>query len=380
MNPIKDKEIAIIGGGPSGLTLARLLQMNGADVKVYERDANKDSRPKGATLDLHEESGLAALEAAGLMNAFWANYRPGADKMLIMDEKGNVLYDEHSEVASDRGRPEIDRGPLQNILLDSLKPGTVVWNSQFVSMSQQNCVWKIEFKNEEVVFADMVIAADGANSKIRPYVTSVRPFYAGVTAIEGAVYNSQVNCPKIHALLDGGKIFAMGNEQRLIVGGKGDGSLVFYPGFKCDENWAKESGIDFNDKAQVIAWFHEYYKGWDEMWLELFENATTAFIPRPQYCMPPGQTWEAQPNLTLLGDAAHLMPPYAGEGVNMAMLDALELSQCLLNPEYSDTLGAISAYEKQMRSRASATAEDTLASTEILHSNNAIDFMMNMGA
>jgi len=64
----------------------------------------------------------------------------------------------------------------------------------------------------------------------------------------------------------------------------------------------------------------------------------------------------------------------------MAMLDALELSQCLLNPEYSDTLGAISAYEKQMRSRASTTAEDTLASTEMLHSNNAIDFMMNMGA
>ena len=106
MNPIKDKEIAIIGGGPGGLTLARLLQMNGADVKVYERDADKDSRPKGATLDLHEESGLAALEAAGLMDAFWANYRPGADKMLIMDEKANIIYDEHSEVASDRGRPE----------------------------------------------------------------------------------------------------------------------------------------------------------------------------------------------------------------------------------------------------------------------------------
>jgi len=378
MNPIKDKEIAIIGGGPGGLTLARLLQMNGADVKVYERDANKDARPKGATLDLHEESGLAALEAAGLMDAFWANYRPGADKMLIMDEKANIMYDEHSEVAGDRGRPEIDRGPLQNILLDSLEPGTVVWDSQFLSMSQQNGVWKIDFKNGEVAFADIVIAADGANSKIRPYITPIKPFFAGITAIEGAVYNSATGSPKIHQLLNSGKIFAMSDEKTLIVSSKGDGSLVFYPGFKTGENWIKECGIDFTDKAQVLAWFKKKYAGWDEIWLELFENASSAFVARPQYCMPLDQTWEPLANLTILGDAAHLMPPYAGEGVNMAMLDALELSQCLLNEDFPDTLSAIAVYEKQMRIRASETAAQTLESTDGLHSADGIGYMLNV--
>ncbi len=378
MNKISNKEIAIVGGGPGGLTLARLLQMQGADVKVYERDANSEARAKGATLDLHEESGLAALEAAGLMEAFWANYRPGADKLCITDKHATILFNDDNDERGEAIRPEIDRGPLQKILLDSLEPGTVIWDSHFVSMSQRNGVWKLEFKNDTFAFADIVIAADGANSKIRPYITPIKPFYAGLTAIEGAVYQSETTVPRIHQLLNGGKIFAMGDEKSLIVGSKGDGSLVFYPGFKSAENWARDCGIDFSDKAQVLAWFKTEYAGWDSIWDELFENAGTPFIPRPQYCMPLDQTWETLPNLTMLGDAAHLMPPYAGEGVNMAMLDALELSQCLLNRAFPDTQAAIAAYEKQMLTRAAETAGLTLHSTAALHSAEAIPFFMQV--
>jgi 2-polyprenyl-6-methoxyphenol hydroxylase-like FAD-dependent oxidoreductase len=371
MNPVKNKTIAIVGGGPGGLTLARLLQMSGANVKVYERDAHKDARAKGATLDLHEESGLLALQHAGLMDAFKANYRPGAEKVRVMDQHAKVLFDDHHK-EKEISRPEIDRGPLQQILLDSLQPDTVVWDRQFLSLTPQDGTWKLTFKNDVTAVADIVIGADGANSKVRPYITPIKPFYAGVTAVEGAVYNSAVNSPKMHALLNDGKIFAMGDDQSLIVSGKGDGSLAYYIGFKKEENWCKESGIDFSDKAQVIAWFKEEYAGWDAVWLELFEHAAY-FIPRPQYCMPLDQTWEALPNLTMLGDAAHLMPPYAGEGVNMAMLDALELAQCLTS--FPDTLSAITAYEKQMRIRASETAGMTMESTAILHSPGAIDLL-----
>lgn len=378
MNAIKNKKIAIVGAGPGGLTLARLLQMSGADVKVYERDIDKDARAKGATLDLHEESGLAALHEAGLMDAFMANYRPGADQMRVVDMHANIIHDDHTNGQTDRSRPEIDRGPLQKILLESLQPDTVVWDSQFLTMAPHNNGWNLDFKNGTSVIADLVIAADGANSKLRPYITSVKPFYVGVTAIEGAVHNSETQSPKIHKLLNGGKIFAMGNEQSLIVSSKGDGSLVFYPGFKKDENWVRECGIDFTDKAQVLAWFKEEYAGWDSIWLELFENSTSAFVPRPQYCMPPDQTWEPLPNLTMLGDAAHLMPPYAGEGVNMAMLDALELSRCLINEEFADTQSAVAAYEKQMRARASETAKDTLESTAALHSPDALTFLISV--
>ena len=164
----------------------------------------------------------------------------------------------------------------------------------------------------------------------------------------------------------------------MIVSSKGDGSLVFYPGFRKEENWVRDCGIDFSDKEQVLQWFKENYNGWNEIWLDLFENATTPFIPRQQYCMPFDQTWEALPNLTMLGDAAHLMPPYAGEGVNMAMLDALELSQHLLNNNFENTHDAIASYENQMRARASEIAKMSMDSTAALHAENAIDFMKSV--
>jgi 2-polyprenyl-6-methoxyphenol hydroxylase-like FAD-dependent oxidoreductase len=374
MNILTNKKVAIVGGGPGGLTLARLLQLKGITVQVYERDLHKDARSPGATLDLHDNSGLLALREAGLMDAFRANYRRGADKFRIVDKNARILLEDDIDNGEDLLRPEIDRGPLQQILLDSLQPGTVVWDSQFTTLAPKGEGWKLTFKNGLSVVADFVIAADGANSKLRPYVTPIKPFFAGVTAIESAVYHSETTIPEMHRLLNGGKIFGLDDSKTLIVSSKGDGSLMFYTGFKTTENWSRDCGIDFSDKAQVLAWFRETFTGWDEIWLQLFEHASTSFMPRPQYCMPLEQTWVAQPNITLLGDAAHLMPPYAGEGVNMAMLDALELSQCLTGGDFPDLHSAIAAYEMHMRSRASEAAHDTLVSTDALHAPDAIDF------
>jgi 2-polyprenyl-6-methoxyphenol hydroxylase-like FAD-dependent oxidoreductase len=378
MNVIKNKKIAIVGGGPGGLTLARLLQMKGADVKVYERDLNKDVRVQGATLDLHEESGLNALQQAGLMEAFRANYRPGADKMRITDKNAAILFDDDFTSGKEMSRPEIDRGPLRKILLESLLPGTVLWDSHLLTLEEHDGSWALNFQNGTSAVADVVIAADGANSKIRPLITLIKPFFAGITVVEGAVYDSENTVPAMHELLNGGKIFAMGDEKSIIVASKGDGSLVFYTGCKTDEDWVSTSGIDFNDRAQVQAWYEREFAGWDAVWLELFRNAETRFIPRPQYCMPPDQTWEPLPNLTMLGDAAHLMPPYAGEGVNMAMLDALELSVCLTSDAFPDLHSAIAHYETEMRARAAEVGQVTLDQTASIHSANALTDMLEM--
>ncbi|MES1217953.1 MAG: NAD(P)/FAD-dependent oxidoreductase, partial [Bacteroidota bacterium] len=345
------------------------------NVTVYERDEHKDARQQGATLDLHDDSGLKAIREAGLVEAFMANYRPGADRLRMMDKFANILLEDDINKDGELSRPEIDRGPLQKLLLESLQEGTVVWDSNFASLTPQDDSWKLEFKNGTYAVADIVIAADGANSKVRPYITPIKPFYAGVTAVEGVIYNSEAAAPKMHKLLNGGKIFAFGDEKSLILSSKGDGSLMFYTGSKKEEKWFRECGIDFTNKAQVLEWFRKEYADWDSVWQELFENASTQLIPRPQYCMPLDQTWEALPNLTMIGDAAHLMPPYAGEGVNMAMLDALELSECLTNENFPDVHSAIAAYEKQMRIRASASAKDTLISTDALHSADAISFL-----
>jgi 2-polyprenyl-6-methoxyphenol hydroxylase-like FAD-dependent oxidoreductase len=392
------KKIAIIGGGPSGLTLARLLQMKGFEVHVYERDKNRQVRVQGATLDLHHESGLAALQEAGLIDAFKRHYRPGADKTCLVDQKGTVVYDEPINTEfldGERFRPEIDRGPLRDILLDSLQPDTVVWDSRFERMEPEGQGWSIFFENGIRVEADLVIGADGANSKVRPYLTDIKPFYAGIMGIEGSVYNAATVVPAIGHLLKGGKIFALGESKTLIVSSKGDGSLVFYAGFAAPENWVAFSGIDLQSSAFVKAWFAEEFKGWGAIWDTLFDQAKPPYVLRAQYCYPLDQQWTSKPNLTLVGDAAHLMPFYAGEGVNMAMLDSLELARALSVEAVSgaaaasegsgataasggSVAAAIAAFEHQMLTRASAMASETLEQMAIMHSPEGLAHLVKL--
>ena len=378
---IQNKQIAIVGGGPGGLTLARLLQLKGANVKVYERDFNKDARMVGSPLDMHEGSGMAALRKANLLSEFKKNFRPGADKMVIVNERAEIFFSDHETKAdedfdSEHFRPEIDRSPLRNMLLESLQLETVVWDSHFISMEKQNVGWLLHFKSGSSAYADIVIAADGANSKIRPYITDIKAFYSGITMLEGNIYDAEKATPHIYTLLNGGKIMAFGNTKNLLMGLKGNGDLTFYASFKTDENWAANSGLDYYDKTQMLAWFKEEYSEWSSIWYELFENAATPFIVRPIYCMPLNQNWEALPNLTMLGDAAHVMPPFAGEGANMAMLDALELSQCLCNENFSEIQTAIASYENQMRKRAAEAAQESLENGDRMHSAGALEKML----
>ncbi|WP_284464173.1 NAD(P)/FAD-dependent oxidoreductase [Chryseobacterium sp.] len=376
---INNKSIAIVGGGPAGLTLARLLQLKNANVKVYERDINKYARVQGSPLDMHEDSGLAALRKADLLEEFKKAYRPGADKTLIMNEQAEILFSDHEgkpdeDFGAEHFRPEIDRGPLRNMLLDSLQPETVVWDSHFISMEPQNDGWMLHFKNGTSAYADLVIAADGANSKIRPYLTDNKPIYSGIIMLEGNV--SKENAPNINALIKGGKIMAFGNSKNILMGQKGNGDLGFYASFKADENWPVNSGLNFSDSASILEWFKTEYSEWSNIWHELFINAATPFIPRLIYYMPLDQTWETKLNVTLLGDAAHVMPPFAGEGANMAMLDALELSEHLTNNNYSTLQEALHHYETKMCKRAAVATQESFENGERMHSKNALATML----
>ncbi|RQO31488.1 2-polyprenyl-6-methoxyphenol hydroxylase [Taibaiella sp. KBW10] len=377
---VENISIAIVGGGPGGLTLARLLQQKGAHVKVYERDFDKDVRMQGATLDLHFESGLKAIEATGLTDAFKERYRPGAEKGRLLDKHTHILYDEHDkEGAKDFGhelfRPEIDRSDLRALLLNSLQPDTLVWDSHVLSLSRQGAQWKLVFKNGTTATADLVIGADGASSKLRPLVTDAAPFYAGNTILQGNVADAEMKIPGMFQLLKGGKIYAHSDGKYFHVSQKGDGSIDFYISGIMDENWAKNAVVDFSDQSQIMTWVREAFAGWDSLWYTLFEKAGLPILVRPQYCMPFDQTWAAQPNITLLGDAAHIMPP-SGEGVNLAMLDALELSECLTNDAYENIRMAIAAYEEPMRIRAAAEARDSLDMVAWMHAEGAQEKMM----
>lgn len=127
--------------------------------------------------------------------------------------------------------------------------------------------------------------------------------------------------------------------------------LTFYASSRYPENWIETSGIDFKNSGDVFNYLVQYYKNWDPIFFTLFK-ACKHFVPRSLNYFPIDQHWEAKSNLTRIGNAAHLMPP-SGEGVNTAMLDALDLSECLTSGAFQDLQTAIAAYETQMWVRAS---------------------------
>ncbi|MBJ2124551.1 NAD(P)/FAD-dependent oxidoreductase [Flavobacterium sp. IB48] len=391
---LENKHVAIVGGGMGGLLLARLLQLQNINVKVYERDLNSKVRVQGSPLDLHDDSGLIAMEKGGLLDEFYKNIRPNASKARIVNQNLELKFDEHSITKSSteeiinpskdslqdisKPRPEIDRSELRAILLHSLRTETMVWDSQFLSMEKENNGWRLFFKNGISTYADLVIGADGANSKIRPYVSALKPIYSGITMIEGTIYNAKKNAPNLFEFSKGGKVLALGNEQTIMYGTKGDGSLMFLLSSKILENWISENDLDFKDNQKIFEWFKEIYQDWSSDWHELFMSDELYFIPRPQYYFSQNQSWETQENVTIIGDAAHRMPPFAGKGANLAMLDAVELADFLTNNQFSDLKTTISYFEKRMLERAAEALENTLKNGEKLHAKDALEKLVSI--
>jgi 2-polyprenyl-6-methoxyphenol hydroxylase-like FAD-dependent oxidoreductase len=370
MSAIDGKKIAIVGGGPGGLTLARLLQQSGAQVAVYERDQSRNARVQGSALDLHEDSGLAALEAAGLREAFWANHRPDLDNLRLTDANGTVLHDHPRRMSGPGKRPEIERGPLRDLLVDSLQPGTVHWDCKLESSEVQGERVLLRFANGQTSVADIAIGSDGASSRLRELVTPIRPQYVGVSLVESLVPAGKHAIPELWDLLGGSALIALGGERTIGMGTKPDGSVLLYAGLKTEDAAARQSLEEASGPDERVRWFRANFKGWSDLWEPLFREAVT-MVWRPLLVCPMDQHWMPKPNATLIGDAAHVMPPYAGEGVNMAMLDALVLSKFLLSEDAPGV--AIAAYEAEMFSRMRSMTADTMANTEMFYAPDACE-------
>ncbi|UGQ11762.1 FAD-dependent monooxygenase [Yinghuangia sp. ASG 101] len=345
------QRIAVVGSGPGGLTLARVLHRHGHPVTVLERDPTRDARPPGGTLDLHEGLGQRALEKAGLLAEFRALSRPEGQAMRILDTDGTVLRDWRPG-PDDLAQPEIDRGQLRDLLLDSLD---VRWGrgvTRVVPGGGDGVLVHFEDGSRETF--DLVVGADGAWSRVRPAVSPATPHYTGVTSVETSLDDVDTRHPDLARLIGDGSVGVYGVNRCLVAQRTCGGHAKVYAQFRVPLDWATDP--DPADTEAMRSRLLAMFDGWAAPVLELLCHGK-AFTPRPLHVLPVSHTWPHVPGVTLLGDAAHLMPPL-GAGANLAMLDGAELAESLAaTPD--DPGKAVRTFERHMGERATKWAHFT---------------------
>ena len=371
-----EQHITIIGAGLGGLTLASVLHRHGIDATIYELETSATARHQGSVLDMHEESGQLALRKAGLFEAFRKMVIPGGDEMRVLDKTGTVRWQDNGNGT----RPEVDRGALRDMLLQSLPANFIHWGSKVTH------VVKLEGGRHEVTLASgqtfktaLLIGADGAWSKVRPLLSDAQPIYLGISFVETHLLDADVRHPLSVALVGNGSMFALSDEKGLITHRDGDGRISVYIALKTPEHWATSSGIDFRDTEAAKLQLLNHFTDWNDQLRALIAESDTELLPRSIYALPVGHRWERTPGVTLLGDAAHLMSPFAGEGANLAMLDGAQLAEAILaHPNDIET--ALASYEEASFPRSEAAAAESASNLSMSFRSDAPEGMLDLMA
>ena len=363
--------IAIIGAGLGGLTLARVLQVHGIAAAVFEAEAGPDARAQGGMLDIHEDSGQVALHAAELSGRFRELIMPGGEATRVLDSQATVRMEEADE--GDGSRPEIERGQLRDLLLGGPPAGpdgdAVHWGAKVTAVRPVGeGRHEVRLDDGATFTTGLLVGADGAWSRVRPLVSAAVPEYTGISFIETDLLDADARHPGCAEVVGGGILFALGPGRGFLAHREPDGSLHVYAAVRVPAGWT--GGIDFTDPAGARAAIAAEFAGWDPSLRALITDSDTALIPRLIHALPVGHRWDRIAGVTLLGDAAHLMSPFAGEGANLAMLDGAELGLALA-AHPGDTEAALAAYEQTLFPRSQASAAESAANMAILFADDA---------
>jgi 2-polyprenyl-6-methoxyphenol hydroxylase-like FAD-dependent oxidoreductase len=363
--------IAIAGAGLGGLLLARVLHVNGIDAVVYEREPSRGARGQGGMLDLHSGTGQRALREAGLIERFHAIARRQGQDMRLLEPDGTLLLQEDTPDDAPIERPEVDRADLRNLLLDSLPEHVVRWGHAFESADDG----LLHFADGSSARYDLLVGADGADSRVRALLTDARPAHTGQNVVELGIPDIDRTYPDLAAMVGRGNYWVLGNGQSLSAQRNGDGRVRVYLSFyNTAEDWLATSGIPFGDPAAARLRLTGLFTGWDSRSTALIAACDDTIMPRAITALPVGLTWASTLGVTLLGDAAHLMPP-VGQGANMALLDGALLGLALAaHPD--DFPAAVKEYECEMFRRTSAAGLQSARMQEMLSSPDSSQKML----
>lgn len=416
--------VAIVGGGVGGAALALALTQRGARATVYERDERFEARKQGYGLTMQKYSGGAALRALGL-----ALRGVGSDAHVSMDANGRVLGEYgHSarrrvggeedadqgardggavaEAVSDEKRNvHLPRQKLRQSLLDALEPGVVRWGKRLERYEETEDGVTLRFDDGTSEEAGILVGADGIFSRVRAQKLGDDPLsYLGVLVVLGICRG--VDAPlcrnKVFQVVDGeNRMYAMpftaspdgdGCIRPLDEQYEGEdepGAMMWQLSFPVDEDRARALATDsealWNEALRRCA-------SWPDPVPRLLNQTRKedmAGYPAYDRDMTPADVLRGKvtSRVTLIGDAAHPMSPFKGQGANQALVDAVQLARCIVrSPQYmlpgqrrhgcvfpfESTHEALAAAEQAMLARARGKVEKSRDAAKYLHSSAAL--------
>lgn len=414
----KGLEILVAGGGIGGLALARALQLRGIAVTVLERDTSIAARPQGYSLTI--QGGIQALDALGLGDTVRAS-AGGVERsgQHILSPRGSVVLalggtnKKRRGNGSGKGRNVyIPRQRLRCILADSLKEGTICWGSAAQGFKEEVEAGRkklcVSLTDGSTIMCDVLVAADGVHSKIRASTLPDPLRFMGVISICGINQSD-------HPLFLGGSVQVLDGRTRLFIkpfDGTSDSSCSGSSNTSEDgteqkippaQTGASASPASETQTASEVMW--QLTAPMSEAQVssmasspdQLFDFAKSAvsnwgthlqqlLLSTPLHRWRGGPLLDRDPELcapsrgcrvAFLGDSAHPMSPFKGQGANQALLDSIELAEAVASVANSSDCEtamdqALETYHARMRERVRPFVDGSRRNVEFFHTEAAL--------